>query len=122
MHDHVVYKRPLRIEQRRILRLADGEPRRIVHGNVLNRSQRLRPLQANIAHVRDVEDANAGANCVVLGNNAARRRIFDRHIPAIEVDHLRAHLAMHGVERGLANGRRGRLNSGQWSLDQSSGC
>jgi hypothetical protein len=29
---------------------------------------------------------------------------------------------MDGVQRGLANGRRGRGNSGQWSLDQSSGC
>ncbi len=42
--------------------------------------------------------------------------------PSIEVDHLRAHLAMDGIERGLANRRRGRLNSGQWSLNQSSGC
>src|SRR5208282_3645563 len=105
-------KRPLRIKQRRILRLADGEPRSIIHGDVLNCSQCLKTLQANIPHMRDIEDAYASANRIVLGNNASRGRVFDRHVPAIEFDHLRAHLAMNGVERGLA-GWRGRLNSGQ---------
>src|SRR5580704_2699757 len=122
MHDHIVHKRALRVEQRRILRLSDGEPGTIVHRDMLNAGQRLRPLQPDVTHMRDVEYAHAGANRVVLGDNPARRRVFDRHIPAVEFDHLRAHLAMDGVERGLANGRRGRLNSGQWSLDQSSGC
>src|SRR5262249_31801209 len=47
------------------------------------------------------------------------RGIFDRHVPAIEFDHLGAHLAMDSIQRGLADGRRGRLNSGQWFLSQS---
>ena len=71
MHDHVVDECPLRIEQRRILRLADGEPRSIIHGNVLNRSQSLGPLQSYVPHVRDIENANASANRIVLGNNAS---------------------------------------------------
>jgi hypothetical protein len=40
------------------------------------------------------------------------RRIFDRHVPAIELDHLRAHLAMDGVERGLANNQWSRWGDG----------
>jgi hypothetical protein len=51
----------------------------------------------------------AGAHRHVLVDNTAanRRGIFHRHVPAIEVDHLRAHLAMDGVQRGLADGGSG---------------
>src|SRR5579863_7150831 len=87
---------------------------------MLNRGQRFGALQKDVAHMRDVEDAHPGANRVVLGNNASDGGVFDRHVPAIEIDHLRAHLPMDRVKRGLANGRRGRLNSGQWSLGQNS--
>ncbi len=111
--DHVVHESSLRIEQRRILRLADGEPRGVIHGNVLHGGQRFGPGQADVAHVADVEDAHAGAHRIVLGDDAARGRVFDRHVPAIEFDHLGAHLAMDSVERGLADGWRSRLNSGQ---------
>ena len=80
---------------------------------MLDGGECLAPGQANITHVTDVEDAHAGAHRIVLSDNAARRRIFDGHIPAIEIHHLRAHLAMDGVKRSLANGWRGRRNSGQ---------
>ena len=106
MDDHIVDKRSLRIEQRRILRLPNRQPRSVIHGNVLHGGQRLRPRQANVAHVADIENAHAGAHRHVLVDDAAadRRGILDRHVPAIEVDHLRAHLAMDGVQRGLADG------------------
>jgi len=47
VHDHVVDKRPLRIQQRRILRLSNGQPRAaIVHGNMLHGRQRSCPPPA----------------------------------------------------------------------------
>ena len=50
---------------------------------------------------------------IVLGHDAARGRVFNRHVPAVEFHHLGAHLAMDSVERGLADGWRSRLNCGQ---------
>ena len=37
--------------------------------------------------------------------------VFDRHVPAVEFDHLGTHLAMDGIERSLTDG--GRLNQRQ---------
>jgi hypothetical protein len=58
----------------------------------------------------------------VLGNDAACRGIFDRHLPAVEFDHLSSHLAMGGVESSLADDWSSGLNSGQLSLDRSGRC
>ena len=106
MHDHIIDKRPLRIEQRRILRLSHGQSGRIVHGNVLHRGQRLRSRQANVAHVADIEDAHARAYRHVLADDSAadRRRVFHGHVPAIELHHPRPYLAMEGVQRSFADG------------------
>ena len=115
MDDHVVHESPLRIEQRRILRLPDGQLRGVVHGNVLDRRQRFRSGQADVAHVADVEDAHASPHRVVLGHDSAGRGIFDRHVPAVEFDHFRAHLAMHGIKCSLPNSWGG-FNCGQMGL------
>ncbi len=48
---------------------------------------------------RDIEDADAGAHGHVLGDEAG---VLDGHVPAAEVDHLRAQAAVGGVECGLA--------------------
>lgn len=74
--------------------------------------------QADIAHVADIKDANPGAHRIVFGDDSARRGIFDRHIPSVEVDHFRAHLTMDSIQRGFADNWRSRLNSGQKDLDQ----
>jgi hypothetical protein len=65
--------------------------------------------------VADIEDAYASAYRHVLVDDSAadRGRILDRHIPPIEVDHLRAHLTMDRIQRGFANGGRG-FNRRQW--------
>ena len=119
MDNHIIDERPLRIEQRRILRLPDRQPRRVIHRNVLHGGHRFGPGQSDIAHVADVKNADAGAHRHVLGDNAApdRRWVFHRHVPAVKLHHLRAHLAMDGVQRGLAHvfwddGRSG-LDNGQ---------
>ena len=57
--DDVVDERSLGIEQRRILRLADGEPGGVVHRDVLHGGERVRPGHADVAHVADVKDADA---------------------------------------------------------------
>ena len=109
VHDHIINERPLRIEQSRILRLAHSQTRGVVHRDMLHCGQRLRACKADVAHVADVEDANAGAHRHVLVDDSAahRRRIFDRHVPAVEVDHLCPHLAMDSIQSGLADGWRG---------------
>ena len=106
MDDHVIDKRPFAIEQRGILCLPDGQPRSVIHGNMLHRGQSLRPGQANVAHVADVENTHAGAHGHVLVDNSAAdgRGILHRHVPAVEFHHLRAHLAMDSVQRSFSDG------------------
>src|ERR1700690_3304150 len=81
---------------------------------MLHSGQCLRTGQADIAHMADVKNANPGAHSHMLGDDTAsdRGRVFDGHIPTVELDHLGAHLAMDGVQGGFSNilwddGRRG---------------
>ena len=118
MHDHIVHKRPLRIEQRGILRLTNRQLCSVIHTHMLHRGQRLRACQANVAHVANIKDADTRADRHVLGDQAARAGIFDRHIPSVEGHHLRAHLAVDGVQRRLANYRNA-FDYGQDNLNFS---
>src|ERR1035441_6641651 len=85
----------------------------------------------------DVKNADACAHSHMLGDNATsnRGRVLDGHVPAVKLDHLRAHLTMDGVQRGLSNilwddGRRGfydrqkepRLDFGEERFGQWLGC
>ena len=92
------------------MRLADGESGSIVHRDVLNGRKGIKAAKADVAHVADVEDAHAGAHSIMLGDDAAGRGILDRHVPAIEFDHLRAHRTMNGIKCGLADSRCDRLD------------
>jgi hypothetical protein len=51
-----------------------------------------------------VKQADAVPHRVVLGDDAG---IFDRHVPAAEIDHTRAQRTVYGVERGLLERFRG---------------
>ncbi len=84
--------------------MADTHARSVVHGDVLHRLQRLRARDADVAHVADIENAHPVANRQMLFHQAADGGIFHRHVPAVEVDHFRAHLAMDGIQGSLANG------------------
>ena len=55
------------------MRLPDGHARSIVHGDVLHGCERLRPGDADVAHVADVEDTDAGTDSQVLLDHTARR-------------------------------------------------
>ena len=107
VNDDVVHEGGFRIQHGRVVRLAGDEPRGVVHGDALHGIQRLRPGEADVAHVADVEDAHAGAHRHVLGQDAAGRGIFHRHVPAAKIHHLGAHLAMDRVERSFSQGRAG---------------
>ena len=98
MHHHIVNKRPIRIQHRRVLCLPNGQLRRIIHAELLHRSQRPRSPQLNIAHMRNVEDAYTRAHGHMLGDQA---RILDRHIPAAKIDHLGLCRTMHSVQRSF---------------------
>src|SRR5258705_9617510 len=80
---------------------------------MLYRCQGIRSGEPDVSHMADVEDPHAGAHAVVLRHDPAGAGILNGHVPSIEFDHFRAHLAMDGIQRGLADGRRGRLNCGQ---------
>ena len=116
VNDHVVDESSLGIEQRRILCLPDRQACSIVHRDVLDGVERPGAAEPNVAHMADVKDADAGADCHVLGDNATTdgRRIFDRHIPAVEFDHFGAQSAMHSVQRCLADYGRSGLHNRQY--------
>ena len=103
MNDHVIDKRALRVEHRRIMRLADGEFRGIVHAEVLYRreraSRRLSAANPDVAHVADIENANTRAHRFMFCDQPAARGILDGHIPAAEIHHFRAQTAVHRVQR-----------------------
>ena len=78
----------------------------IVHGDVLDGGQGAGAAELDLAHVAHVEEADAGAHGHVLRNEAAAGAwIFDRHVPAAEVDHFRFEGAVRGVECGLLEWR-----------------
>ena len=123
MHDHIVDKGSRRIEHRRILRLPDRQSRNVIHREMLYRRQGARSAKANIPHMAHVKNAHAEPHRQMLGDDAARR-IFDRHLPAVEIDHLGAHPAMGSVEGGDAGGRHVGRKRGQRNPDQKQwlGC
>ena len=104
VHQDIVHKSAVIGEQSGILNLAVHEPSGVVRGHMLDQCQRLRAPDINLPHVADVKKARGRAHRVVLGENAG---IFHRHIPAAEIHHFGAQLAMDGVERGLAEGFSG---------------
>ena len=67
----------------RVLRPPDGERRRVAHERAGERRARLRPLDEELAHVRQVEQAGGRPDGAVLLDDAG---VLDRHQPAGEVD------------------------------------
>ena len=123
MNDHIIDKRAFGIKHGRIMRLTDGEFRRVVHAEVLHRresaSRSLLAANADVAHVADVENPYARANCLMFCDQAASRGILDGHVPAAEIDHFRAQTAVHRVKRRLAKFGDGRSRDGFHSVCSS---
>src|SRR5690606_9971801 len=62
--------------------------------------------QVDLAHVRDVEEPDRGADLLVLLDDAAA--VLQRHLPAAEVDELGAELGVRAVKRGAKEVGQGR--------------
>src|ERR1035441_4978038 len=105
VHDHIVNEGALRIEQGRILRLPNCQTGSVIHRDVLHGSEGAQASETDVSHVAYVKDSDARPDRHVLVDDATSDRcgVFDRHIPAVELDHLRAHLAMDSVQCRLAN-------------------
>ena len=106
VHDEVVDDPAVRGADHRVVRAADGERRRVADERPGEGRAGLRPLDDELAHVRQVEQPGGGPDGAVLLEDA---RVLDRHQPARELDDLRAQRLVPVEERA---GRRGdRLGS-----------
>jgi hypothetical protein len=85
------------VEQARILDLPDLKFGGRVGGDVIREGASIRTKDFDLAHVTHVENADAGADGAVLFQDAG---LLEGHVPAAEIDHLGAHPAVYGVERG----------------------
>ena len=85
--DQVVDDAAVVVREQRVLRVAGLELRDVVREQLLEELPRLRPLDLELAHVRDVEDAGVGPDRLVLGDHAL---VLHRHLPAGERHEPRA--------------------------------
>ena len=96
--DQVVEDPAVRGDDHRVVGAAVGERRRVGHERVGERLARLRALDEQLAHVRQVEQAGPLPDRPVLLEDPA---VLDRHQPAGEVDQPRAERAVRVDERRL---------------------
>ncbi len=83
---------PVVVREQRVLRLTVGEPGEVVREKALQELGLLRPLDVDLAHVGDVEDAAVAPDGEMLGDHAL---VLDGHLPAGERHHA-------GAERDVA--------------------
>ena len=89
---------PALAADQRILRAAGRQPAGVVGGEPLDQRRASDATHEQAAHVRQIEDADAGPHGQVLGPNA--RRVLDGHVPAAEVHHAGSGGEMAIVEGG----------------------
>ena len=95
--DQVVEDATVRGGQLGIARAAGRETLQVGGHETLEGRGGARTVEADLAHVRDVEQGGGGAAVLVLGEDA--RRILDRQFPAREIDHSATELAVEIVQR-----------------------
>ena len=86
VHQDVVHEAAVLVEQRRVMRLPDLEPRDGVGGDVIGEPRGLRAADLDLAHVADVEQAHRAPHRVVFVDDAG---VLHGHVPAAEIDHAR---------------------------------
>ena len=99
----VVDESAVLVEQAGVLRLADLQLVDGVGGDEIGELGGFRPANFDLAHVADIEEADRVAHGVVLVDDAG---VLDGHVPAAEIDHLRAQGAMDRVQGCGAESRR----------------
>ena len=98
VHKNVVNKTAVFIQQPTVLDLPNFQLRRVVGANPIHQFESLRTANHQLAHVADVEYADARADGLVLVKNAF---VLHRHIPAAKINHFGPKLAVHGIERSF---------------------
>ena len=99
--DEVVDDPAVLVRQQRVLRAADLGLVEIVREQGLQQVVRLRALDLDLAHVRDVEDAPVLTHRPVLGDHTL---VLHGHLPAGERNHSGAERDMALVERRAEQG------------------
>ena len=118
--EHVVDERAFGCRERRILRLADRQPRRVVGRDPLHERKGVGAGHLDLTHVADIEESRTGSNGHVLVGDAG---VLDGHVPSGEVDHTGAAGDVHRVERGLTEfGWRARRHWWQVRRSRSRQC
>ncbi len=114
--DEVVEDPPVGRADHRVVRAPDGEGGRVGDERRRERGPGLRPLDDELAHVRQVEQAGRRADGAVLLEDPA---VLDRHQPAGELDDPRAQRLVAVEQRG--GQRRGHLGHRVGPLRRASG-
>ena len=94
--DQVVDDAAALVREQRVLRLAVAEPAEVVREQALQQVRLPRPLDVQLAHMGDVEDAPVAADGEVLRDHAL---VLDGHLPAGEGNHSRAERHVAIVQR-----------------------
>src|SRR5687767_8845878 len=102
--DEVVDDPAVGIAQHRVLRLANDKGTRIAHHRVTQDGDGLLAGDLELAHVREVEQADGGSDGAVLLDD---RAVLHRHLIAGEGHHSGSELDVEGMKRGPAQLARG---------------
>ncbi|MCY1370161.1 hypothetical protein D9M69_572440 [compost metagenome] len=87
------------VEQQAVALLAHGQVDHVHRHERLERGSRIGADEAQLAHVRDVEQAGGGTGVVVFGHQAGG--VLHRHAVAGKGHHAGTEFEMQGVQRGL---------------------
>ena len=98
MHQQVIDKSPLCVEQPGVLGLAIVETGCSVAAQGVDQIDCLGTADFDFSHVADIEYADTSPYGLMLGDNA---RVFDRHFPAAEIDHASSGRSMNSIQRRL---------------------
>ena len=112
--DQVVDDAATLVREERVLRTSDLDPVEVVREQALEEVLRVRALDLELTHVRDVEDAAVRADGPMLFEHAG---VLHRHVPAGERHHPCAERHVTVMKRCLRKGLHGR---GCYSLSRCS--
>src|SRR5947199_3990362 len=93
--EDVVDEARCRIEEPGVLRAAVHELRNVVARSALQKRERVRTLDGELAHVRDVEQPDALADGGMLFEDP---RELHRQLPPAEINHLPAKLMLDAIQ------------------------
>ena len=93
--DQIVDHAAALVQHQRVLPVTGREAVHVVCKEAVQPCRRARALCKKLTHVRNVEDPECAAHCVVFVHDS---RILHRHVPAAEADHFSTETDVLGVE------------------------